>query len=142
MARPLVLRQRATEATISKFGGRLFAWGSTDCLKVVAFHLRQLGHKVPLSKGGQYRSALGAKGALKRAGCETVAEAMDKIGLQRIPPAFMLIGDVIAAPADHELGGLGIYAGNGNAFAYHESHASPVILSLVPGVVEIAWRAI
>lgn len=139
-ARPLVRRQKAVEATKARFAGKSFAWGSADCAKMVAFHLKQLGIKVRLSKAGQYKTALGAKGALKRMGYATLPEAMDGHGFERIAPAFALIGDVVSFASDHEIGALGLAVGNGNMLAFHESLPQPVVMTM--GQIDTAWRVI
>ena len=138
--KPLVRRQQATAATMERFRGKHFTLGSVDCVKMVAFHLRRFGRKLPLSKAGQYKSVLGAQAALKRLGYANVIEAMDGQGFERIAPASTLIGDIVAFEADHPLGALGIVAGNGNMLAFHESHDEPVIMTM--GRVEIAWRVL
>lgn len=140
--RPLVVRKKATDATLEKFGGRPFALGSVDCAKMAAFHLRQFGHKIRLSKAGQYKTVLGAKAALRRMGYESLVEAMDGHGFERIAPAAALLGDVISLPAEHDLAGLGIWLGNGNALAFHEAHDGLVVLMPTPDALRsaIAWR--
>lgn len=141
---PLLLRQKATDATLAKFGGKPFAWGSVDCGKLAAFHLRQLGRKVRLSQFGQYSSALSAVAALKRRGYANLHEALDGIGLPRIAPASMLTGDLIAFPADHPLGALALFVGNGNVAGFHELADSLAIYT--PTKVALAdataWKAI
>jgi hypothetical protein len=137
---PLVRRQRAVAATQARFQGKVFAWGSVDCAKMVAFHLKQLGHKVQLSKAGQYKTALSAKAALKRLGFDDLPTAMDGQGFERIAPAFALIGDVVSFASDHEIGALGIVVGNGNMMAFHESHEHPVIMTM--NQIDSAWRVL
>lgn len=137
---PLVRRQRAVEATLDRFNSKAFAWGSVDCAKMVAFHLRQLGIKVRLSKAGQYKTAIGARAALKRLGYDDLPAAMDGHGFARIPPAASLLGDIVSFASDFEIGALGIVAGNGNMVAFHEAHAHPVIMTM--GQIDTAWRVL
>lgn len=136
----LVKRQKALQATMAWVGSREFAWGSTDCAKLIAFHLKQLGYKVRLSKAGPYKTALKAKAALKRLGYESLPDAMDGHGFVRILPAMMVIGDIVSFPCDHELGALGIYVGNGNMLAFHEAHAHAVVMTM--NVIDTAWKVI
>ncbi|MDQ5915939.1 MAG: hypothetical protein QG584_1832 [Pseudomonadota bacterium] len=136
----LVRRQKAVQATMERFRDRAFAWGSVDCAKMVAFHLKQMGHKVRLSKAGQYKTALGATAALKRLGYETLPDAMDGHGFTRIAPAFALIGDVVSFASDHPIGALGIVVGNGNMMAFHELHTLPVIMSM--GRIDTGWQVL
>lgn len=138
--KPLVRRKKATDATIAKFGGKPFAWGSVDCAKMVAFHLKQFGVKVRLSKAGQYKTAKGAIGALKRLGYETLPGAMDGHGFDRIPVAFALAGDVVSFPSDHDIGALGIVVGNGNMLAFHEMHEGLVHMTM--GEIDACWKVL
>ena len=126
----LVLRQQAVEATMAHVRGRKFALGKLDCARMAAFHLKQMGWRVRLSKVARYKTALGAKAALKRIGCENVIEAVDSLGLPRIAPARVLPGDVVSFPCDHALGALGVAVGNGNMLAFHEAHELPVIMAM------------
>ena len=136
----LVRRQRALQATIDRYGSRPFAWGAVDCGRIIAFHLKQLGHKVRLSKAGQYRTALGAKSALRRIGYDSLPAAMDGHGLPRIPAASALLGDVVLVPGDDALGALGIYAGNGKYIGFHEDHERMV--AMIFTAVDVAWRTL
>jgi hypothetical protein len=138
--KPLIKRQQAVKATMERFHGKSFVLGSVDCMKMVGFHLKRLGIKVPFAKGGPYKSALSAQAALRRAGHKTVMDVMDSLGLERIAPAAALIGDVVACPADNPLGALAIVVGNGNMLAFHESHEQPVIMTM--GMVDTAWRVL
>lgn len=139
----LIRRQKAVEATMERFRGKAFAFGATDCAKVVAFHLKQLGHKVRLSKAGQYKTLIGAQAALRRLGYDTLPEAMDGHGFERIAPASAWMGDVVALPTDeHPIGALGIVAGNGNIMGFHPAHETLVIIAPSPAATAqaIAWR--
>lgn len=144
MQRPLVKRKKAIDATKAKFEGKPFAWGSVDCVKLCAFHLRRLGHKVKLSGSGNYRSAAAATKALENMGFATLADAVDAQGLERIPPAMRLLGDLVLLPGDHELGGLCIHAGGDKLLGFHEdtaylAHLTPSREALFDA---IAWRAL
>ncbi|MGV3481488.1 MAG: DUF6950 family protein [Sphingobium sp.] len=137
---PLQRRKKATQATMDRFAGKAFAFGSVDCAKMAAFHLKQLGVKVRLSRAGQYGSAAGAAGALRRLGFATLVEAVDGT-CRRLPsPAYAMIGDLVSFPSDHAIGALGIVLGNGNMLAFHEDHDGPVVMTM--GRIDIAWAAI
>jgi hypothetical protein len=135
---PLVRRQSAVKATMERFRGRAFSFGSVDCAKLTAFHLRQMGHRVSLAKAGRYRTVKSAQAALRRLGFETLPDAMDGHGFVRIPWAAALIGDVVTFASDHPIGALGIVAGNGNMLAFHELHDLPVIMTM--GRIDACWR--
>lgn len=139
--KPLIKRQKATAETKAKFAGRDFNWGSVDCAKMVAFHLRRLGHKVPLSKAGNYKTALGAKAALKRLGYANMTEAMDGEGFQRRPsPAFAIIGDVVSLQSDDPIGALGIVLGNGYMLVFHPDYPTAVVMTM--NVIDVAWATL
>jgi hypothetical protein len=134
----MVRRAAAAQATLDKFKGKPFHFGSMDCAQLVAFHLRKMGHKPKLAKAGRYSSALGAKKALKRLGYETLAEAMDGNGFERIPPAAAIVGDVIEMPGLEGPGALAVALGNGRAVAYHEDAIGAVVVQ--PSQMLAAWR--
>ena len=136
--KPLVRRQKAVQATMERFRGKGFSFGSVDCAKLAAFHLKQMGHKVRLSKAGQYKTLLGAQAALRRLGYETLPDAMDGHGFARIAPAAALMGDIVTFACDHPIGALGIVAGNGNMLCFHELHDQPVVMTM--GQIDAAWR--
>jgi len=125
---------------MDRFAGKAFAFGSVDCAKMAAFHLKQLGVKVRLSKAGQYKTLIGAQSALKRLGFDDLIQAMDGHGFERIAPAAALTGDIVSFACDHPLGALGIVVGNGNMLAFHESSDMPVIMTM--GHIDLAWRVI
>jgi hypothetical protein len=134
----LIERRDAAQATLDRFRVRPFAFGSADCVQMLAFHLRQLGYTVLLSKGGQYRTALGAKRSLKRAGFDSVAAALDGQGLEAITPAAALVGDIVQGPGDDGFGAFGIYLGNGRIVGFHQAIAGADVLQ--PIHLDRAWR--
>ncbi|WP_037462623.1 DUF6950 family protein [Sphingobium herbicidovorans] len=137
---PLERRHAAIEATMARYRDRPFEWGKVDCAKVAAFHLKRLGHKILISKAGSYSSPLGASRALRRLGYATLAEMADGIGLTPIPYARMLLGDIAEMPAEAPLGAIGIYAGNGNLFCFHEDH--PGLVTFAPDRILRAWSVL
>lgn len=100
-------RVEATKATQARYQGRAFDWAKqATCIHLVRFHAAQMGHDLPIVT--RFRSALGAKKALKAQGVETLPELMDK-HFPRIPAAQMLVGDVIAIPGEGGFDALMIY---------------------------------
>lgn len=134
----MVLRRDAAQATLDKYRDRPFAWGSTDCVRMAAYHLRQLGHRLILTKGGRYRSAITARRALERAGFASIAEGFDALGLPRIPPAAAMVGDIVMGDADDALGAVGIVLGNGRMLGFHEDASGASVLQQVE--MRAAWR--
>lgn len=137
---PLERRHAAIEATMIRFRDRPFAWGKVDCAKVAAFHLKHLGHKILIIKAGSYSSQLGATRALKRLGYATMAETLDGLGLAQISPARMVLGDLAEVEAAAQLGAIGLYAGNGNLFCFHEDH--PGLVAFAPAKILRAWSVL
>lgn len=137
---PLERRHAATEATLARYRDRAFKWGSVDCAKVAAFHLKKLGHKILVSKAGAYQSEFGAARALKRLGYSTLAEMADGIGLVSIAPACMLPGDIALVPSEGAIGALGIYAYSGNVFCFHEDHQG--LVTFKPTEILRAWSVL
>jgi hypothetical protein len=135
---PLQRRVEAVEATIARFKDRPLSYGRDDCARMAAFCLRRLGVKAPLLKGGSYSSKLGAARALKAIGAETLADAVDGVGLPRIAPAMCLPGDILALPAHDETVALMIAVGNGRAFGYFDGKFQVG----QPLLYVAAWRSI
>lgn len=135
----LQLRQKAFEATVTHFEGRPLVWGQTDCARIVARHIRNMGRPTKLAKAGSYSSLVGAVRALKRSGFASLPEALDAMGFVRIPPAAALIADVLALPGDSDLHALQIVAGNGRVWGYHVDSDVPCFIQPTLGEA-IAWR--
>jgi len=137
---PMVRRAAAARATMERFQGRPFAWGSVDCAKMAAFHLRQMGHhqSLGLAKAGTYRSALGARRALARAGYGSVTAAIDALGFGRIPPAAALVGDLVELPGADEISAIAVALGGGRILGFHEDVDGAEVL--VPVAICKAWR--
>ncbi|WP_157134542.1 DUF6950 family protein [Sphingomonas sp. PAMC 26605] len=116
----MIARQQAAQATVDRFKDRPFAYGKDDCVRLAAFVLRKRGHRPQLGKAGGYSSLIGARRALKRAGYETLAGALDALGLARIAPAGVLPADIVMVASDVFDGGLGVVVGNGRVIGWHE----------------------
>jgi hypothetical protein len=135
----LQARQQALAATVAHFEARPFAYGKTDCVRLAAFHLRKMGHKPQLAKAGSYSSLLGAVRALRRTGFASLPEALDGLGLIRIPPAAALVSDLLALPGEGDLHALQIVAGNGRVFGFHEDRDTACFIQPTLAVAT-AWR--
>lgn len=89
-------RSLALDATHTRFMGRTLDWSKkATCAHMLRYHASKMGHELPLVPS--FRSALGAKKALKTAGFESMIDMIDNY-FERIPPAFMLPGDVMIVP--------------------------------------------
>ena len=135
---PLEKRHTATRLTIARYGAHPFKWGGCDCARIAAFHARKFGWAVP--KPGGYRSAIGAAKRLKELGCVTLMDLIDRTGLPEIAPARAMMGDFVSFAADQPIGAVGIVVGNGNMMTFHESHLTPVIMSMT--TIDRAWSVL
>ncbi len=140
----MLQRVAAVTATRARFAGQPFAWGRVDCAKVVAFHLRQMGHHVRLglAKAGTYRSALSARRALERAGHASLSAALDAAGFERIAPAAARPGDLIAQNGTDGFDAVGIVSGGRQVLGFLDGDVGLVIFPLANWGVDIsrAWR--
>jgi hypothetical protein len=134
----LVRRVEAGQATLDAWRDRPFKWGKIDCARMVASHLRRMGHSVKLPPAGSYGSALTAARRLRERGWATLSDAMDSFGFDRIPPAAALPGDVIEVPGDCDLGALTIALGNGRTLGFHPDTVGATVLQPIEYVG--AWR--
>jgi hypothetical protein len=96
----LIERVAATNVVVKKLAGKPLVWGKTDCARLVAVALRELGKAPPLRDAGVYKSYLGAHKSLRKMGHETLQDWVDTWGLRPIIPAFILPADVVALPSD------------------------------------------
>jgi len=135
---PLELRAAAAQKTLDTWKQRPLKLGTSDCVRMCAFHLRLLGEKVKLPPSGSYRTVNSALRALRAAGHHTLGDALDAMGLERIAPAAAIVGDIIAMPAEDRLGALSICLGNGRVLGYHGDVDGAVVLQ--PLQFEAAWR--
>ncbi|WP_433910371.1 DUF6950 family protein [Sphingomonas yabuuchiae] len=137
---PFIMRTRAAQATLDQWSTRPMRLGTSDCVRMTASHLRRLGRKVKLPASGSYRTPRSALKALVERGYSSLAEALDDMGLERIPPAAAIVGDVLLLPADNELGALVVALGNGRVVGYHEDAIGAAVLQ--PVEYSTAWRVL
>lgn len=137
-------RQRATARVIEKYRRRPFAWEGANCWKLTAAQARAMGH--PFPPVPQFRSALGARRALSRAGCASAAEFLDR-HFQRLPTAaFAMVGDLVLLPGDPDgkeavLDAVTIADGHGNLFGWHDGAPGGLTaIKFAAGAAIGAWR--
>lgn len=134
----MVARAEAAQATLDRFKDDPFRYGVRDCVRMIAMHLRKLGYRMKLPPSGSYRSYRSALRQLRALGHDSLAAAMDDIGLERIAPAEAIVGDILELPSDNPIGALAIAMGNGRALGYHEDAAGAVVVQ--PLQITAAWR--
>jgi hypothetical protein len=120
-----------------RYQGKPFDLGSDDCVHMITFGLKQLGLKVSLMKHGSYNTPAGARRALKKAGFNSLLEAVPAQGFVEIAPSMAWPGDIIAMKAkDDEDVALAFMGSNGRAFGFWNDHAQ----YFQPLAFEAAWR--
>lgn len=135
----MIRRQQAAQAAVDRFKGQPWQLGKNDCVRMAAFVLRKMGHRPQLGKAGSYTTGAGAMRALKRAGHNSLGEALDSLGLERIAPAAARVADIVMIPGEAPLdGALTIAVGNGRVLGFHEASSVAEILQPVEFVT--AWR--
>lgn len=147
MIQPTTRRERAAKACRQRFHEKPYKPGTRDCPTLALHNLRQVGVKVPWAKGLKWRNEAEGLRALKALGFSNLIEAVDSLGLPRIPPARALAADLIALPTDHQIGSLAVCMGNGNLLAFTAQSPNAEILTGVTDFVKdeqgyCAWRVI
>ena len=134
----MLRRVAVASATRDEFIGRPFRWGRSDCARLAAAHLRRMGYHVQLPPSGSYGGAKGALKALRARGHSTLAEALDALGLARIPWSTAITGDIVMGASADAFGALGIKLSNGRLLGFHEHAVGAAILQEVG--LDAAWR--
>lgn len=137
----MIARRDAAQATLDHFAGQPFQWGRFDCAKMVAFHLRKMGHRIGISKAGPYSNALGAKRALSRLDWSGLSQPLDA-RFERIAPAAAIVGDILQMPSEGWIEALAVVLGNGRALAYHQHEVAAVVVQPVVSEIIAVWRVV
>ena len=88
-----------------------------------------------------FRSALGAKRSLKKQGCETIADLLDKYFTRLPAPAFALVGDLVLLPSDDGLEAVCIADGHGCMIGWHDAYLDGLSnIKMAEADVAAAWR--
>ena len=134
----LVRRARATEKTLAKYRFRPFDWRGATCIHLARTQMRNMGHRPPPIP--RFWSIIGARRALADRGLECVADLLDQIGLPRIPPGMMLVGDLAAVPGQAGMDAIFVNAG-GKLLGWREDHDGGIVpvADALPHVTA-AWR--
>lgn len=135
----LAQRAAATQKTFDKFKGKPFAWKDASCAHLLRTHLRNMKHRPP--KMPAFRSAVGAKRALKDMGADDLVALLNGLGLMEIPPAKMLVGDLAVLPGDDGVfDAIVVSAGNGKFMGWHgASEGLQMMMDVMPHI-KAAYR--
>lgn len=137
----VIQRRDAAQATLDQFQGQAFAWGSRDCIRLAAHALRGLGYQPRLSRGGYYKTALGARKALGRAGFGSIEAALDALGLARVSYAYAMAGDIVALPSAEDWPALGVVVAPGRVLAFSPHDGLCRLCAPSVADIKIVWSA-
>jgi len=131
-------RALAVRNTQARFEGKPFDWTKqATCIHLLRHHAANMGHSVPIVP--KFRSALVAKRALLTTGWQTLPALLDSM-FKPIPPAFALVGDVMALPGDSEFEAIVIRAGVNKWIGWHEDASGCTVISADMNAAIGAWR--
>lgn len=129
---------RATAATRKRFENVPFDWRrAATCIHLVRYHAAHAGNKLP--KVPRIRSALAARRVLNEMGHDNLASLMDA-HFERIAPAFMRVGDVMALPGDEMFEALVVRASPTKYLGWHQDAAGCTIMETDISAAIGAWR--
>lgn len=137
----MLKRAAATQACMDRFAYKPVEPGVRDCGKLTAHALHKQGRSAKLLNASGHRTWTGALTYLKRTGFASLADLIDAIGMERIPPAAALPGDIIALPAAEGDGfgcSLAVALDNGRVLALNPQ--SGQIEPMIPHLFVCAWR--
>jgi hypothetical protein len=131
-------RAERTTEVVAKFRKRPFDWKKrATCIHLARAQARAMGYRPPAIP--DFRSAIGARRALKSAGHESLETLLDSL-FERIAPAEMWVGDLALVPGEGGLDAIAINAGNGTLLMYHEGGEGLCnVKQALPHVIA-AWR--
>lgn len=136
---PMLRRQAAVQACMDRFDGLTIEPGVRDCGKLAAHALHKQGRSAKLLNGSRHKTWAGATKYLRQNDFATLMDLIDAMGLERIPPAAALPGDLIAMPSDDAFGcSLAVALDNGRILGLNA--ATNRIEPMVPHLFVCAWR--
>ncbi len=131
-------RVAATIATDKRFRDKPFDWSKqATCVHLMRFHAAQMGHDMPIVP--RFRSALGAKKALKGLGYDNLPDLLDYY-FTPIPPAFMRVGDLMAVDGEQGWHSILIKGDKRKFLGWHEVADGCTIIDVDMSTSEKAWR--
>lgn len=136
----MLKRQAATQACMDRFAGLSVLPGRRDCGKLAAHALHRMGRSAKLLNGSRHTTWAGAVKYLRGKGFASLMDLVDAMGLQRIPPAAALPGDLIAMPTDDEAFGCSLAVALDNGRILGLNPATGLIEPMIPHQFVCAWR--
>lgn len=138
---PMLKRQAATQACMDRFAFKAVAPGVRDCSRLAAHALHLQGRSAKLLNASRHTTWAGGVRYLKRTGFASLPDLVDAMGLDRIPPAAALPGDLIGLPSEEGDGfgcSLAVALDNGRVLALNP--VSGLIEPMIPHLFVAAWR--
>lgn len=133
-------RGAAVEACIKRFRDKPYAPGKRDDVLMAAHLLHHLGIAVPVLKGCEWKCEASGLRLLKRKGFDSLHDAVDTLGLERIGWASARLGDLIALPSTCGVGALAVQTGNGTMLTYREGRDGAALVRIKQAL--FAWRTV
>lgn len=152
MSHASIQRQQIAQAVVDQYLSQDLIYGQRDCAHLAGSILDAFEIAHPLTTAGTFKNVVQAARALKKAGFNDLAEAVDSTGLTRIGAASALPCDLIAIRAPEFIGGwsLGVVVGPNKALAFieHEGRIFAdtanllelIVLAAGAGSETVAWR--
>lgn len=137
----MLKRQAATQACMDRFAGRAVDWANRHCGKLAAHAMHKMGRKAGLLTACRATTPSGAVKYIRQAGFKDLVDLMDATGLERIPPAAALPGDIIglaSEPGDGFGCSLTVALDNGRVLGCNPG--TGVIEPMIPHLFVAAWR--
>lgn len=142
----LALRKSISDAVLAHFASVPFDWNGASCIHLAHLQARALGHAVP--EMPRFSTMKGALRALRKQGVESTIELLDKWFERHPAPVFAQLGDLIALPAENEIGlpdprlaSVGIADGRGNWSGWHGSRPQGLsTVKFAEGHFIAAWK--
>lgn len=127
-----IRRAAAADACFKRFHGKTYEPGKRDCVKLATHAMIKMGHGSGLMKGLTYATEAQGYRLLRKAGFNTLVDALDARGFPRIAPAMARQGDIIAMETE-----------GGNPFGAALTVAMPdqTILGFSGGICS-TWRPV
>jgi hypothetical protein len=131
-------RNAATIKTQERFMGKPFDLSAAaTCMHMIRYHAKNMDRSfitIP-----RFRGVHGARRALTDAGYTSLVDLMD-FYFERIPPAFMMVGDVMALPGFDEFEALVIRGSVRKYLGWHEDAAGCTVIDCDMSAALGAWR--
>ena len=138
---PMLKRAAATQACMDRFAGKPVDWVNRHCGKLAAHAMHKMGRNAGLLTACRATTPAGAVRYIRQTGFADLVALMDGTGLERIPPAAALPGDIIALasePGDGFGCSLTVALDNGRVLALNPD--SGLIEPMIPRLFVCAWR--